>query len=195
MSDSHGHGAESKGRSAVPGEHNTGVLKGTPLGKLVWFLAHKFLTKHGTQLNGGIHLTHVEVCECYAGIRMYMSDFRNMHGPTGAQLGRTDRNVSNHFAQHHFWVNEHHLGQFMKAFPLMAPIDHESQLACKWRVPVAAGAPENQVDRSLDLHSACKVRVDSAAGITGRSGRLSSTDLSSLKKTRVTAQISMPCGP
>ena len=121
MADSHGMGQKVK-VITVPGEHNTGVLKGTPLGKLVWFLAHKFLTKHGTQLNGGIHLTHVEVCECYAGIRMYMSDFRNMHGSTGAQLGRTDRNVSNNFTQHHFWVNEHHLGQFMKAFPLMAPI-------------------------------------------------------------------------
>ena len=121
MTDSHGMAQKVK-VITVPGEHNTGVLKGTPLGKLVWFLAHKFLTRHGTQLNGGIHLTHVDVWECYAGIRMYMSDFRNMHGSTGAQLGRTDRNVSNNFAQHHFWVNEHHLGQFMKAFPLMAPI-------------------------------------------------------------------------
>ncbi len=120
MSDSHGMGQNLKVIS-MPGEHNTGVLKGTPLGKLVWFLAHKFLTKHGTQLTGGIQLTHVDVCECYAGIRMYMSDFREMHGSAGAQLGRTDRNVVNHFAQHHFWVNEHHVGQFMKAFPLVAP--------------------------------------------------------------------------
>ncbi len=87
MADSHGMGQKVK-VIAVPGEHRTGVLKGTLLGKLVWFLAHKFLRKHGTQLNGGIHLTHVEVCECYAGIRMYMSDFRNMHGSTRAQLGR-----------------------------------------------------------------------------------------------------------
>ena len=120
MSDSHGMGQNLKVIS-MPGEHNTGVLKGTPLGKLVWFLAHKFFTKHGTQLTGGIQLTHVDVCECYAGIRMYMSDFREMHGSAGAQLGRTDRNVVNHFAQHHFWVNEHHVGQFMKAFPLVAP--------------------------------------------------------------------------
>jgi hypothetical protein len=105
----------------VPGEHNSGVLNGTPLGKLVWFLACKFLTKRGTQLSGGISLNHVEVCECYAGIRMYMSDFRNMHGSTGAMLGRTDRNVQNSFAQHHFWVNDHHLNQFAKAFPAMAP--------------------------------------------------------------------------
>lgn len=105
----------------VPGEHNTGVLKGTPLGKLVWFFAHKFLTKHGTRLNGAINLTHVEVCECYAGIRMYMKDFRSMHGSTGSQLGRTGRGVQNSFSQHHFWVNDHHMGQFMKAFPIVGP--------------------------------------------------------------------------
>ena len=64
----------------------------------------------------------MEVCECYAGIRMYMSDFQNMHGSTMGFLGRTDRKVQNSFAQHHFWVNEHHLGQFMKAFPVMSPI-------------------------------------------------------------------------
>ena len=103
----------------VPGEHNSGVMRGTPLGKLVWYLAHKFLTKHGTRLNGGISLSHVEVCECYAGIRMYMSDFRNMHGTTGSMLGRTGRSVQNEFALHHFWVNSHHLSQFTKAFPVM----------------------------------------------------------------------------
>ncbi len=120
-----GSGSEDTGHKVkvitVPGEHNTGVLRGTPLGKLVWFFAHRFLSKRGTQLNGGIHLTHVDICECYAGIRMYMTDFRNMHGSTGGQLGRTNRNVENKFAQNHFWVNEHHLGQFAKAFPVMAP--------------------------------------------------------------------------
>lgn len=121
MSDGHEMGQHIK-IITVPGEHNTGVLKGTPLGKLVWFLAHKFLSKRGTQLSGGIQLNHVEVCECYAGIRMYMSDFRNMHGSTGAQLGRTDRHVANNFSQHHFWVNDHHRGQFVKAFPAMAPM-------------------------------------------------------------------------
>lgn len=102
-----------------PGEHNTSVMSGTPLGKLVWFLAHKFLTKHGTRLNGGISLSHVEVCECYSGIRMYMSDFRNMHGSTMGFLGRNDRKVQNSFSDHHFWVNDHHLSQFAKAFPMM----------------------------------------------------------------------------
>ncbi|HYZ83219.1 MAG TPA: hypothetical protein VE621_02385 [Bryobacteraceae bacterium] len=121
LSDSEGLGRKVK-VITVPGEHNTSVLRGTPLGKLVWFLAHKFLAKHGTELVGGLHLTHVDVCECYAGIRMYMSDFRDMHGTTGAMLGRTDRNVQNEFAQHHFWVNDHHIGQFMKAFPIMAPM-------------------------------------------------------------------------
>ncbi|HYP08531.1 MAG TPA: hypothetical protein VER03_20015, partial [Bryobacteraceae bacterium] len=121
MSDSHGLAQKVK-IITVPGEHNTGVLKGTPLGKLVWFLAHKFLGKHGTELNGGLQLTHVDVCECYAGIRMYMSDFRKMHGSAGAQLGRTDRNVSNQYSLHHFWVNDHHQGQFMKAFPILAPM-------------------------------------------------------------------------
>ena len=105
----------------VPGEHNSGVMNGTPLGKLVWFLAHKFLRKHGTELNGGLNLSHVDVCECYAGIRMYMSDFRSMHGSTGSLLGRTDRGIQNKFTLHHFWVNEHHASQFMKAFPQMAP--------------------------------------------------------------------------
>ena len=47
---------------------------------------------------------HVEVCESYAGIRMYMSDFRNMHGSARATR-QADRNVSNNFTQHHFWVN------------------------------------------------------------------------------------------
>ena len=120
-SDSHGLGQKVK-VITVPGEHNSGVLNGTPLGKLVWFLAHKFLSKRGTELNGGLNLSHVDVCECYAGIRMYMSDFRNMHGSTGSQLGRTDRNVPNNFAQHHFWVNDHHVSQFAKAFPVMAPM-------------------------------------------------------------------------
>ena len=103
----------------VPGEHNTGVMKGTPLGKLVWFLAHKFLGKHGTELKGGLNLSHVEVCECYAGVRIYMGNFRDMHGTTGAQLGRDGRKIANPFAQHHFWVNDHHLSQFAKAFPVM----------------------------------------------------------------------------
>ena len=103
----------------LPGEHNTGVMKGTPMGKLVWYLAHKFLTKCGTQLTGGITLSHIEVCECYAGIRMYMSDFRNMHGSTMGMLGRTGRGVDNDLSAHHFWVNNHHIGQFAKAFPIM----------------------------------------------------------------------------
>jgi hypothetical protein len=119
----------------VPGEHNSGVMRGTPLGKLVWFLSHKFLSKHGTQLNGGLQLSHIDVCECYAGIRMYMADFRKMHGSAGAALGRTDRSkhqapTQNPMNASHFWVNEHHLSQFMKAFPLMgAAITNPSLLA------------------------------------------------------------------
>ncbi|MCW5966583.1 MAG: hypothetical protein KIT83_21270 [Bryobacterales bacterium] len=115
---------------SVPGEHNSSVMRGTPLGKLVWYLAHKFLSKHGTRLNGGIQLSYVEVCECYAGIRMYMTDFRTMHGTTMGMLGRDGRSVNNNFAQHHFWINDHHLSQFAKAFPLMgAAISNPNLLA------------------------------------------------------------------
>ncbi|MCL4784644.1 MAG: hypothetical protein KJZ70_16545 [Bryobacterales bacterium] len=115
---------------SVPGEHNSGVMRGTPLGKLVWYLAHKFLSKHGTRLNGGIQLSHIEVCECYAGIRMYMADFRNMHGSTMGALGRDGRTVNNSLSAHHFWVNDHHRSQFAKAFPVMgAAITNPSLLA------------------------------------------------------------------
>jgi len=105
----------------VPGEHNTSVLKGTPLGKLVWFLAEKFLQKHGTQLNSTLNLTHTDICECYAGMRIYIEEFRKMHGTTGKQLGRKDRKLKNNFGNDFFWVNDHHRTQFMKAFPLMGP--------------------------------------------------------------------------
>jgi hypothetical protein len=121
LTDSEGTGQKVK-IITVPGEHNSGVMSGTPLGKLVWFLAHEFLMKHGAELRGGLQLTPVDVCECYAGIRMYMSDFKNMHGSTGSQLGRQDRGVENEYGLHFFWVNDHHTAQFARAFPALAPV-------------------------------------------------------------------------
>ena len=104
----------------IPGEHNTGVLKGTPAGKLVWFLAHKFLTGHGTVLDGALNLTPLQICELYGGIRYYMAAFRSMHGTAGKELGTTARTIQNNFLNHHYWVNQHHLSNFVKAFPDVA---------------------------------------------------------------------------
>jgi len=104
----------------IPGEHNTGVMKGTPAGKLVWALAHKFLMKRGTTLTSPLVLTPIEICEQYGGIRYYMGAFRNMHGTTGKQLGTEARAIQNGFLNHHYWVNDHHRNTFMKAFPNIA---------------------------------------------------------------------------
>lgn len=104
----------------IPGEHNTGVLKGTPAGKLVWALAHRFLVRHGTVLNQPLQLSPLEICELYAGMRYYLGAFRNMHGTAGKQLGTASRDIKNEFLAHHYWVNDHHMRNFMRAFPEVA---------------------------------------------------------------------------
>jgi len=106
----------------IPGEHNTGVLKGTPAGKLVWYLAHNFLTRHGTKINNPLRLSPLEICELYGGVRVYMKEFRGMTGKAGAALGTKRRSIQNEFLNHHYWVNQHHLNNFMKAFPDVAKL-------------------------------------------------------------------------
>lgn len=107
----------------IPGEHSTGVLNGTPAGKLIWGLAHRFLSRHGTMLTRAIHHSPLDVCELYAGIRYYMPLFAAMHGTTGHQLGRENRdNLRNAFLNHHYWVNGHHQRNFLKAFPGVARV-------------------------------------------------------------------------
>ena len=71
--------------------------------------------------------------------------------------GQADRNVSNNFTQHHFWVNEHHLGQFIEAFPLMAPII--TNPTCLQTVgQLQQELQRMKANRSVDLHSTFKVR-------------------------------------
>jgi hypothetical protein len=104
---------------SIPGEHNTGVMQGTPASKIIWFLAQKFLHKRGTEFKKRIELSPLQVCELYAGIRIYMQTFRGMHGTAGKQLGRRNRNVANDFRDTAYFVNAHHVSQFKKAFPVL----------------------------------------------------------------------------
>jgi hypothetical protein len=121
MADSHGMGQKVK-VIAVPGEHRTGVLKGTLLGKLVWFFGAQVRheARHAAQWRHPLDACWGKrVLRGHTHVHVEFPQHARIHARATRQA---DRNVSNNFTQHHFWVNEHHLGKFIKAFPLMAPI-------------------------------------------------------------------------
>jgi len=51
----------------LPGAHNTGAMRlKSEVALIVAYLAHKFLSKHGTSISEKISLTPRDLCELYA---------------------------------------------------------------------------------------------------------------------------------
>jgi hypothetical protein len=105
----------------MPGAHNTGVMRlKTEVALIVAYLAHKFLTKHGTSISEKILLTPRDLCELYAKIRIDINDYRKKKG-SGLQrklLGSEARGMlDNPFRETAYFVNSHHRRQFEKVFP------------------------------------------------------------------------------
>lgn len=102
----------------MPGGHSTGVFRmKTEVGLIGAFLAHRFLQKHGTQLNTPISLTARDLCELYAKIRMDLAQYRKSGGGVLTALGTQRRVVANRFQDTPYFINDHHANQFRKTFP------------------------------------------------------------------------------
>ena len=102
----------------MPGGHSTGVFRAkSEVGLIASFLAHHFITKHGTQLTTPIQLTPRDLCELYAKIRMRLAEYRSMGGGFLQILGRQRRVVQNRFQDASYFINAHHASQFRKTFP------------------------------------------------------------------------------
>lgn len=107
---------------ALPGAHNTAVLSlKSEVGTIGAALAHKFLTKHGTELRDPLLLDDVQFCELYARVRLDIAKYRAMTGSKLQKklLGVFQRGVKNTFNDTAYFVNEHHARRFRKAFPGM----------------------------------------------------------------------------
>src|SRR5579875_3288418 len=103
---------------SMPGGHSTGVFRmKNEVGLIAAFLAHRFLQKHGTQINNPIMLTPRDLCELYAKIRMDMARFRSSGGGLLTALGKQRRVVANSFHDTVYFINDHHANQFRKTFP------------------------------------------------------------------------------
>jgi hypothetical protein len=97
----------------MPGGHATGVFRiKTEVGLIGAFLAHRFLQKHGTQLNNPISLTARDLCELYAKIRMEIGHYRDSGGGMLTFLGLQRRVVANRFQDTAYFINDHHANQF-----------------------------------------------------------------------------------
>jgi hypothetical protein len=102
----------------MPGGHSTGVFRTkTEVGLIGAFLAHRFLQKHGTHLNNPIVLTHRDLCELYAKIRIDLARYRSSGAGLLALLGKQPRVVANRFQDTAYFINDHHANQFRKTFP------------------------------------------------------------------------------
>ena len=102
----------------MPGGHSTGVLRlKTEVALIAAFLIHRFLTRHGTQLENPIALSARDLCELYAKIRIDMAHYHSMGGGVLQVLGRQRRTVQNLFQDTDYFINDHHAHQFRKTFP------------------------------------------------------------------------------
>jgi len=105
----------------MPGGHNTGVMRlKSEVALIVAYLAHKFLSKHGTSISERITLTSRDLCELYAKIRIDIKSYRSKKG-SGLQrklLGNESRGMlENPFRETAYFVNSHHRKHFEKEFP------------------------------------------------------------------------------
>jgi hypothetical protein len=105
----------------MPGAHNTGVMRlKTEVALIVAYLAHRFLSKHGTSIGDKIALTSRDLCELYAKIRIDINKYRKMRG-SGMQrklMGTEVRGmVSNPFRDTAYFINDQHRKHFEKMFP------------------------------------------------------------------------------
>jgi hypothetical protein len=109
----------------MPGGHSTGVFRAkTEVGLIAAFLAHRFLQKHGTQLNNPISLSPRDLCELYAKVRMDGAQYQSAGGILQI-LGRQRRVVPNNFQDTVYFINDHHASQFRKTFPqIWSALDH-----------------------------------------------------------------------
>jgi len=102
----------------MPGGHSTGVFRTkSEVGLISAYLAHRFLQKHGTQLDNAIQLSTRDLCELYAKVRMDIERYHGMGGGFLQILGRQRRNVANRFQDTSYFINDHHASQFRKSFP------------------------------------------------------------------------------
>lgn len=102
----------------MPGGHSTGVFRTKNEVALIGaFLAHRFLQKHGTQLEKPIRLTARDLCELYARVRLDIAQYQSTGGGILELLGRKHRVVPNRFQGTRYFINDHHANQFRKIFP------------------------------------------------------------------------------
>jgi len=105
----------------MPGAHNTGAMRlKSEVALIVAYLAHKFLSKHGTSISEKISLTPRDLCELYAKIRIDIKEYRKKKGSALQRklLGNEARGMlDNPFRETAYFVNNHHRRQFEKVFP------------------------------------------------------------------------------
>lgn len=102
----------------MPGGHSTGVFRmKSEVGLISAYLAHRFLQKHGTQLENPIQLSARDLCELYAKVRIDIEKYQGLGGGILTILGRQRRNVANRFQDTSYFINDHHANQFRKTFP------------------------------------------------------------------------------
>ena len=102
----------------MPGGHSTGVFRmKSEVGLISAYLAHRFLQKHGTQLENPIQLSSRDLCELYAKVRIDIEKYQGMGGGFLQMLGRQRRSVANRFQDTSYFINDHHANQFRKMFP------------------------------------------------------------------------------
>jgi hypothetical protein len=110
----------------MPGGHSTGVFRmKSEVGLISAYLAHRFLQKHGTQLENPIELSARDLCELYAKVRMDIEKYQGMGGGILQMLGRQRRRVANRFQDTSYFINDHHANQFRKTFPqIWSALEH-----------------------------------------------------------------------
>jgi len=102
----------------MPGGHSTAVFRTkNEVGLIATYLAHRFLQKHGTQLNNPIQLSSRDLCELYAKVRIDIAEYQSTGGGVLQILGRQRRAVANRFQDTAYFINDHHASQFRKIFP------------------------------------------------------------------------------